>query len=76
MRKDLQESGPLLDEAGDLWISRKWLGEIMPDVRPADFLYLVCHHAGVGLEVPPMTGVRMRGRLRKKGYLPERRSNG
>lgn len=70
MRTDYAKSAPLLDEDGDLTISRTWLLELLPELRPSEFLYLVCKTAGVkGINMSGDTTYRMRRGLREKGLL-------
>lgn len=52
---------PLIDPEGDLWISRRWLSDIAPALRPAEFMYLVWKVSGL-----PVTKIGMSGKTRTR----------
>lgn len=70
MKQEYQASAPVRDDLGDVWISRKWVDDLMPDLRPVEFLWLVCREAR--LPMPRMsrtTAWKIRAVLRGKGLL-------
>lgn len=71
MKADIIDS-PVLDEDGDMWLSRRWLAEHGETLRPVEFMYLTWKLAGlrVGrLRISETTVRRVRKSLAGKGLL-------